>query len=358
MKRFIETLEEPAEYNELRDIIESKLTSEEVFQHHIVQGNTEKGKVAHTGTLKQMHKKIRDPKTGPNHVLVKTRHKLKTGDTWKKHMHAESLDTVNSLRRPQYTIKNTKTGQHYSTSRYQDDGKLNKIRKGGGDHKHAAHYKDGKQLEESQDLQAKMALDDAGIPWTMKRNRITVKKKDKKKAQLAWEKSFKKGGWPSLNVEDNSPVIEIIGEKKKDPEIRKDAEKAVELLKKKGIGANYKRDMYRGHRIYVQRDDEKKALKIVPKELSQYIFGTIDMQEAFFKVKIPDIAQPTFVEAGSESQVKMSLRKILRPDSMKELEVEKVTPTTMKKMYRAMAKGEDDVDEACGTTHSKVKKKY
>ena len=50
MKRFIETLEEPAEYNELRDIIESKLTSEEVFQHHIVQGNTEKGKVAHTGS--------------------------------------------------------------------------------------------------------------------------------------------------------------------------------------------------------------------------------------------------------------------------------------------------------------------
>ena len=347
MKRFIETLEEPAEYNELRDIIESKLTSEEVFQHHIVQGNTEKGKVAHTGTLKQMQKKIRDPKMGQDHVLVKTRHDLKTGDDWKKHMHAEA-----------YSIKNTKTGQRYSVSKYQDDKKLDKIRKAGGDHKHAAHYKDGKQLEESQGLQAKMALDDAGIPWTMKRNRITVKKKDKKKAQLAWEKSFKKGGWPSLNVEDNSPVIEIIGEKKKDPEIRKDAEKAVELLKKKGIGANYKRDMYRGHRIYVQRDDEKKALKIVPKELSQYIFGTIDMQEAFFKVKIPDIAQPTFVEAGSESQVKMSLRKILRPDSMKELEVEKVTPTTMKKMYRAMAKGEDEVDEACGTTHSKVKKKY
>ena len=67
-------------------------------------------------------------------------------------------------------------------------------------------YKEEKPLEESQDLQAKMALDDAGIPWTMKKNRITVKKKDKKKAQLAWEKSFKKGGWPSLNIEDNSPL--------------------------------------------------------------------------------------------------------------------------------------------------------
>ena len=60
----------------------------------------------------------------------------------------ESIELLKSLKRPQYTIKNTKTGQHYSTSRYQDDGKLNKIRKGGGDHKHAAHYKDGKVLEE------------------------------------------------------------------------------------------------------------------------------------------------------------------------------------------------------------------
>ena len=263
MKRFIEIVKEPTEYNELRDIIESKLTSEEVFQHHIVQGNTEKGKVAHSGTLKQMQKKIRDPKMGQDHVLVKTRHDLKTGDDWKKHMHAET-----------YSIKNTKTGQRYSVSKYQDDKKLKDIRKAGGDHKHAAHYKDGKPLEESQDLQAKMALDDAGIPWTMKRNRITVKKKDKKKAQLAWEKSFKKGGWPSLNVEDNSPVVKV--------------------------------------------------------------------EEAFFKVKIPDIAQPTFVEAGSESQVKISLRKILRPDSMKELEVEKVTPTTMKKMYRDMSQGKEE----------------
>ncbi len=355
MKRFIETIKEPTEYNELRDIIESKLTSEEVFNHHIIQGDTLKGKVAHTGTLKQMQKKIRDPKTGPNHVLVKTRHKLKTGDTWKKHMHGEEVEVGEDKeaiknyfanRRPQYTIKNTKTGQHYSTSRYQDDGKLNKIRKGGGDHKHAAHYKDGKQLEESQDLQAKMALDDAGIPWTMKRNRITVKKKDKKKAQLAWEKSFKKGGWPSLNIEDNSPIVEIL------PAIvggiagmaaRSVAKKAVG-----GVGSAVAGGVARG----VAQAATTKALEKKKKKKEESV------EEAFFKVKIPDIAQPTFVEAGSASQVKMSLRKILRPDSMKELEIEKVTPTAMKKMYRAMAKGEDDVEEACGTTHSKVKKKY
>ena len=335
MKRFIEIVKEPTEYNELRDIIESKLTSEEVFQHHIVQGNTEKGKVAHSGTLKQMQKKIKDPKMGQDHVLVKTRHNLKTGDDWKKHMHAEM-----------YSIKNTKTGQRYSVSKYQDDKKLKDIRKAGGDHKHAAHYKDGKPLEESQDLQAKMALDDAGIPWTIKRNRITVKKKDKKKAQLAWEKSFKKGGWPSLNVEDNSSIVEVL------PAIvgglagmaaRSVAKKAVG-----GIGSAVAGGVASG----VARAATTKALEKKKKKKEESV------EEAFFKVKIPDIAQPTFVEAGSESQVKMSLRKILRPDSMKELEIEKVTPTAMKKMYRAMAKGEDDVDEACGTTHSKVKKKY
>ena len=63
---------------------------EEVFNHHIVQGSTEKGKVTHSGSLRQMQKAIRDPKMPTDHVLVKTRHDLKTGDDWKKHMHAEA----------------------------------------------------------------------------------------------------------------------------------------------------------------------------------------------------------------------------------------------------------------------------
>ena len=63
--------------------------------------------------------------------------------------------------------------------------------------------------------------------------------------------------------------------------------------------------------------------------------------EAFFKVKIPDVA-PTFVEAGSAGQVKQSMRKIMKPDVVKELEIERVTPATMKKMYRDMAQGKED----------------
>ena len=71
----------------------------------------------------------------------------------------------------------------------------------------------------------------------------------------------------------------------------------------------------------------------------------VEVAEAFFKVSIPDIA-PTFVESESVSQVKANMRKILKPDVVKELEIERVTPAAMKKMYRDMAKGKEEIDEA------------
>ena len=61
------------------------------------------------------------------------------------------------------------------------------------------------------------------------------------------------------------------------------------------------------------------------------------LEEGVFKVKIPDVA-PTFVEADSASKVKQNMRKILKPDVVKELEIERVTPAKMKQMYRDMAK--------------------
>jgi hypothetical protein len=69
------------------------------------------------------------------------------------------------------------------------------------------------------------------------------------------------------------------------------------------------------------------------------------LEEAFFKVKIPDVA-PTFVEAGSASEVKTNMRKVLKPDVVADLEIEKVTPSAMKKMYRDMAQGKDEVEES------------
>ena len=62
--------------------------------------------------------------------------------------------------------------------------------------------------------------------------------------------------------------------------------------------------------------------------------------EAFYNVKIPDIA-PTFVAAGSEAAVKMNMRKIMKPDAIKAIEIERVTPAAMKQMYRDMAAGKE-----------------
>ncbi len=90
--------------------------TEEVFNHHIVQGSTEKGKVTHSGSLRQMQKAIRDPKMPTDHVLVKTRHDLKTGDDWKKHMHAEDA-TDNLLK------KKKKTAQTISHPGYDAESK-------------------------------------------------------------------------------------------------------------------------------------------------------------------------------------------------------------------------------------------
>jgi hypothetical protein len=69
------------------------------------------------------------------------------------------------------------------------------------------------------------------------------------------------------------------------------------------------------------------------------------LEEAFFKVKIPDVA-PTFVEAGSASEVKTNMRKVLKPDVVADLEIERVTPAEIKKMYRDMAQGKDEVEES------------
>jgi len=59
------------------------------------------------------------------------------------------------------------------------------------------------EIEESNELQAIMALDDAGIEATInKKDQVVIKKKDLKKAEKALKKSFKKGGAPELHTEE------------------------------------------------------------------------------------------------------------------------------------------------------------
>ena len=81
--------------------------------------------------------------------------------------------------------------------------------------------------------------------------------------------------WEEVN-EDSRDKSKPDPKGRKHPEIKKDSEKAIGLLKKKGIPAKYASSQMFGDRIYVQRDNEVKAKKIIPKDLHQYVFGTID----------------------------------------------------------------------------------
>ena len=164
------------------------------------------------------------------------------------------------------------------------------------------------EVEESFELQATMALDDAGIKNKWKKGKLYVAKKDIKKAEKALSKSFRKGGEPDLYYEN----LQFSSW-----------------------------DEYRGEDI---------------------VYTT----EAFWKVDIPEMP-PVFIEGSSESEIKMDMKKKLKAEVFKELTVTKVSKTDMTKMYRDMAKGEDIEEEVptnstagvagldIGLTHKKKK---
>ena len=62
---------------------------------------------------------------------------------------------------------------------------------------------ENQDIEESQELQALMALDDEGIEAVIdKKGKIVINKKDKKNAEKALKKSFRKGGIPEIQYEE------------------------------------------------------------------------------------------------------------------------------------------------------------
>ncbi len=69
---------------------------EEVFYWYIVQGNTQKGKVSHVGTERQLKLKIRKPIFPSGHILLKSRKRLKVGDKWKGSYMPEGFELVES----------------------------------------------------------------------------------------------------------------------------------------------------------------------------------------------------------------------------------------------------------------------
>ena len=104
-------------------------------------------------------------------------------------------------------IRGEKSKQRKIKAKAKADKKANpsKLRKGlkkvGGALKKV--FGKSESVDESQELQAIMALDDAGIKASINRkDQVVVKKKDLKKAKKALEKSFKKGGEPKLVGEE------------------------------------------------------------------------------------------------------------------------------------------------------------
>jgi hypothetical protein len=96
-------------------------------------------------------------------------------------------------------------------------------------------------LEESNELQAIMALDDAGISAEINRKgQVVVKKKDLKKAEKALKKSFKKGGEPKLVGEEtigdvlDQIVVEAELEEASSKKARNKAADEIEAIADKG----------------------------------------------------------------------------------------------------------------------------
>ena len=140
----------------------------------------------------------------------------------------------------------------------------------------AHEIKEG-DLSESQELQAKMALDDAGIKYKEKNNSIYIQKKDLKRAQKAFEKSFKKGGWPTLKVEevldeaaDRNEVIEFKLFIENDPRMEKRIIPVVKNIQRKMAKGTYDHKKAPKLWMYVVKD----AAKLYAKEFDGLTYGS------------------------------------------------------------------------------------
>jgi hypothetical protein len=111
------------------------------------------------------------------------------------------------------------------------------------------------KIEESNELQAIMALDDVGIKAEINRKgQVVIKKKDKKKAQRAFEKSFKKGGWPPLKLEDARSAYDVVSKARSKLTEAYDTHAANELR----LYIDNDRDLYRQQTTSIIKNVQRK----------------------------------------------------------------------------------------------------
>ena len=70
----------------------------------------------------------------------------------------------------------------------------------------------------------------------------------------------------------------------------------------------------------------------------------VEIDEGYFKIDIPQMP-PAYMESPSAASVKSSLRGILKTEALKEIVIERVSKSEMRKQLRAMAKDSGEAKE-------------
>ena len=179
---------------------------------------------------------------------------------------------------------------------------------------------ENKTIEESQELQAMMALDDAGIEAVIdKKGKIVIDKKDKKKAEKALKKSFKKGGVPEIQYEEVE-LDEAVNLKKlkKEYEDNEDKNNHTEnyllLAKAFGSSSDVKKVQEIMKRNQKQGSTSKSDMDWMYKNINPYYDKIrneeVKMDEEFWavidKAKGGEVMAVTSDEKDAKSSVKMS----------------------------------------------------
>ena len=154
----------------------------------------------------------------------------------------------------------------------------------------------------------------------------------------------------NMDLEDT--VKQIIGETNKND--KSDDGDGLDAVQPKAVKKKFKNRKDKDIDNDGDTDDSDKFLHKKRKAISKAI-SKEEVSEAYWKVSIPDMT-PIFVETGSKSDIMKDMRKKLKPDALKGLEIERVSKSTMIKMYRELAKGggEEEEPKKEETTMSKM----
>ena len=200
-------------------------------------------------------------------------------------------------------------------------------------------------ITESNELQAIMALDDAGIKAEINRKgEVVVKKKDLKKAKKALEKSFRKGGQPKLVGEETlGDVLDQIVKESELEERLKDGQ-MVTLTKDLKTA---KKGFAKGEKVKVKiisgmthiEHPEKPSVLIQVRDLKKYVKEEVEIDEkqisAYDKIKAIRNKLNESSDEHAETELKLYI------DYDRDLYRQQVVPI-IKNVQRRMKKGTYD----------------